>query len=462
MRRREIFGLGGTDSANYYLSGGSSLSGSNGEITKKAVSLSGARTYDGTTTLGNGTITISTGVGSETLTYTGATAHSKNVGTGNYIDAITLQDAIDASGGLAGNYQLPSLTAAGSDNSVTFARKALTISSVSAEDKTFNGTTNATVALGSLQGLISGESLNLSGTGNFSDPNVGIGKTVLVQLALADGAGGLADNYTISDVTTTAAINAVNVVPPTPPTIPTTPPAPPSVPDPTPPTAGPGTGGGSGSSSGGDTSSGSSSGTDTSSGSGSSSGGDTSSGSGSGSSSSGGTTSGSGSSSGTDTSSGSGSSSGGDTSSGSGSGSSSSGGSSNSGSESNGGSGSTSNTSGGSGNGTGKERVTVTLIKQPTEVVTGAIVVEVASEIVKASAGFSFQLPKSLIDLAVSTKTQPSASLVSGDPLPAWLTFLPGSNTFIAKSVPNDGLPIQVVIKIGNTRTVLLVTERNS
>ena len=122
-------------------------------------------------------------------------------------------------------------------------------------------------------------------------------------------------------------------------------------------------------------------------------------------------------------------------------------------------------TGGGSGSSsaavTARERISVTLIKQPTVAVTGAIVVEVVSELVKSPVGFSFQLPKSLIDIVALTKTQPSASLVTGEPLPAWLTFVPASNTFLARNVPNDGLPIQVIVTIGNTRTVLVVSERN-
>jgi len=592
--------LGSSDAANYYLSGGDTFSGNNGEITPKTVSLAATRTYDGTHTLDASALTISTGVGTETLTFSGATAHSKNVGAGNYVDAITLLDGTN--GGLASNYQLPSLTAANADNGVSITQKTLTLASLTAADRIYDGTTNATLTVGNLLGLVGSETLTLTSAGNFSDPNVGIGKTVLAQLTLADGTG-LAGNYTISDATTTATINPVpNVVPPLPPSVPPTPPAPPSVPDPTPPatpdggsssggtSSGSGSGSssggttsGSGSSSGGDTSSGSGSGSSsggTTSGSGSSSGGDTSSGSGSGSSSggttsgsgsssggdtssgsgsgssSGGTTSGSGSGSGADTSSGSGSSSGGDTSSGSGSGSSSGGTTSGSGSSSGGdtssgsgsgsssggttsgsgsssggdtssgsgsgsssggttsgsgsssggdtssgsgsgsssggttsGSGSSSggDTSGGSGsggrgsdtgsglatNGTsagrnsaegkneGQLQITVTLLKHPTETVTGAILVEVPGEIGRTSGGFSFQLPQELVELAKVNRTQPEATLVNGDPLPPWLRFTPETNMFVAKGVPNGGLPIQVVVKIGRTRTVLLVTERN-
>lgn len=103
----------------------------------------------------------------------------------------------------------------------------------------------------------------------------------------------------------------------------------------------------------------------------------------------------------------------------------------------------------------------MTLLKSPTEAVTGAILVEVPGEMVRAVTGFSFPLPKELTDLAASVQMQPVATLVNGDPLPPWLRFESASRMFIAQNVPNDGLPIQVIIKIGNTRTILLVTERN-
>ena len=81
-------------------------------ISQKTVSLSGSKTYDGGVNLTGSDVSISTGVGSETLSYSGATVSSKDVAVSNkYIDAITLGDATDGSGGLASNYHLPSLDA---------------------------------------------------------------------------------------------------------------------------------------------------------------------------------------------------------------------------------------------------------------------------------------------------------------------------------------------------------------
>ena len=71
-------------------------------IDAKTVGLSASRIYDGSENLIGSDVTITTGVGSETLTHSGTTSSSKDVAVSNkYINAITLMDAVDGSGGLA-------------------------------------------------------------------------------------------------------------------------------------------------------------------------------------------------------------------------------------------------------------------------------------------------------------------------------------------------------------------------
>ena len=133
-------------------------------INQKTVSLSASKVYDGGTALTGSEVSITTGVGSETLTYSGATSNDKNVVTNDkYIDAITLEDATDGSGGLTANYQLPTLNHANAP--VTITTKALTMSGLTSANKVYDGTTDASVSggPGSLQGNIS------AGTGTDSD-----------------------------------------------------------------------------------------------------------------------------------------------------------------------------------------------------------------------------------------------------------------------------------------------------
>jgi hypothetical protein len=128
-------------------------------ITPKTVSLAATKTYDSTTSL-TGAVTILTGVGTQTLGYTGATASDANVATtGKYITAITLANG----SGAASNYVLPTLNAANAPvtiNPVT----ALVVVGATAQGKTYDGTTSVTLSnTGTLQGLIGNQTLTQPG-----------------------------------------------------------------------------------------------------------------------------------------------------------------------------------------------------------------------------------------------------------------------------------------------------------
>jgi hypothetical protein len=87
--------------------------------------------------------------------------------------------------------------------------KALTVTGITASDKVYDGTTNATLNTNSaaLNGVISGDAvaLNTAGaTGAFADPNVGTNKTVLVSGLTLSGAD--AGNYNLTPPALTANI----------------------------------------------------------------------------------------------------------------------------------------------------------------------------------------------------------------------------------------------------------------
>ncbi|MDY0748687.1 YDG domain-containing protein [Paucibacter sp. R3-3] len=114
-----------------------------GVITPRTVSLSGSKTYDGTTALSGSNVTIGNLVDGETLGYSGATASDAHVATaGKYIDGITLTNG----SGLASNYALPTLDAANAAVTITPATIAATAAIVGATSKTYDGTTAATGA----------------------------------------------------------------------------------------------------------------------------------------------------------------------------------------------------------------------------------------------------------------------------------------------------------------------------
>lgn len=181
-------------------------------IAPKTLALSAAKVYDGNTVLSGNQVNFVGLVGNETLTYTGATANSKNVVAGNFISAITLANG--SNGGLASNYQLPTnLNASSAPANIT--PKPLSVNSqwVFANDKAYDGTTATSAdvllgaGMGSLSGLVGSETVGVSAAATFVNANAGNNKSATVAFTLSNGQnGGLATNYTMADVQTTANI----------------------------------------------------------------------------------------------------------------------------------------------------------------------------------------------------------------------------------------------------------------
>jgi autotransporter-associated beta strand protein len=174
-------------------------------VNRKTVELSATKTYDSNTSLTN-YVTVTTGVGTQTLTYTGATANDANVATANkYINAITLADGTN--GGLASNYQLPTLNRANAP--VTINAKTVTLSA----EKTYDGSTSltnyVTVATG-----IGSQTLTYTGAA-ANDANVATADKYISAITLANGTnGGVATNYqlpTLDRANAPVTINAKTV-----------------------------------------------------------------------------------------------------------------------------------------------------------------------------------------------------------------------------------------------------------
>ncbi|WP_312436762.1 YDG domain-containing protein [Janthinobacterium sp.] len=193
--------LGGTDAGNYNLA--SSTGSGSGTITPKAVTITGMtavnKVYDGSTKASVSGGAISGTVGAETLGATGlvATFDDKNAGVGKTVTTTGTTLVNGNNGGLASNYTVtnPTFTA-------NITPKALTVSGMTAGSKVYDGLLAAALSGGTLSGLVSGETLVLTGgTGVFGDKNVGSGKQVTVSgVAIADGSG-LASNYTVTNPT---------------------------------------------------------------------------------------------------------------------------------------------------------------------------------------------------------------------------------------------------------------------
>ncbi|RXR08808.1 GLUG motif-containing protein [Pseudoxanthomonas composti] len=169
----------------YTVTGGITISP---KVLTGAISAQG-KTYDGTTsatTVGS----LSGVIGNDAVSLsTSGTFADKNAGSGK-----TVNVSGSLGGSDAGNYVL------GSTNATTTANitpKTIT-SNVTAQDKTYDGTTAAIVS-GSLNGVLAGDAVVLGTSGRFSDRNAGVGKTVQVSGRLE---GADAGNYQLQAETT--------------------------------------------------------------------------------------------------------------------------------------------------------------------------------------------------------------------------------------------------------------------
>lgn len=168
--------------------------GVTGSITPRATTVSGitaaGKTYDGSigAHLDTSNVVFSNLVAGESINLSASGAFADaNAGSGKLVNI-----ASSYGGDYASNYVITGQAS----TTASIARKALTIVGMSAADKTYDGTTAASLSGGTLSGLVGAETLNFSGqTGAFADRNAGSNKAVSVSgIALGDGTG-LASNY---------------------------------------------------------------------------------------------------------------------------------------------------------------------------------------------------------------------------------------------------------------------------
>ncbi len=194
---------GGADGGNYVL--GNTTASTTADITPKGLTVTASaqsKEYDGNA---NASVTLSIQAGGVIGTdavgtsFTTALFNDKNVGVGKTVtvSGIALTDAD------AGNYSANATATATAD----ITAKTLT-ASVTVNSKIYDGTTAAVISGSSLMGVISGDTVNLTGgSATFSDKNVGIGKIVNISGLTLSGTD--AGNYSVSaTATTTADISA--------------------------------------------------------------------------------------------------------------------------------------------------------------------------------------------------------------------------------------------------------------
>ena len=192
--------LAGADAGNYTL--GTLVA----DITPATLAVSGltanSKTYDATTAATfSGTATISPFAG-DNVVLAGPLAgifDGKDAGPAIHVTVNVGDTGLSLSGTDAGNYIL--VGQAGLSANIN--KAPLTLTGLSASNKVYDSTTVATVSgSATLNGYFAGDVVGISGTpgGNFSDKNVGTGKTVTVNGVTLTGTD--AGNYTVSGTLT--------------------------------------------------------------------------------------------------------------------------------------------------------------------------------------------------------------------------------------------------------------------
>ena len=191
---------GGSDRANYSITDQAFTSAN---ITPAPLTISGVtasnKTYDGTAavSLSTASATLSGVLGADVVTVSAQGAFAnKNVGQAKGVTINTY----DLGGADGGNYSISGQTSASADISPAL----MTISGITAQNKTFNGNTVATVNAANVvkTGLVSGDVVTVSATGAFADDSIGANKLVSLTSTYS---GADVGNYTITDQVSTFA-----------------------------------------------------------------------------------------------------------------------------------------------------------------------------------------------------------------------------------------------------------------
>ena len=154
------------------------------------------KTYDGNTdaTLDFSAVTFGNIVSGDTLIASATgTFDNKNVGSNK---TVTLSD-LAISGADVANYKLAASGQQSSAKASIIARE-VKVSGILAQDKTYDGNTNAALDFsGALfENIVSGETLSVTAKGIFSDKNAATGKTVTISGLMLTGTG--ATNYKLA------------------------------------------------------------------------------------------------------------------------------------------------------------------------------------------------------------------------------------------------------------------------
>ena len=150
-----------------------------------------SKVYDGTSAVTVNSSSLNTVLTNDSVNFNAVLVYNDaNVANANKIVSQTWE----ITGADAANYNLAAFT----ETAGTITAKEITVSGITASNKVYDGTTDATVntSAATFTGMITGDNLTVSTTGTFGDKNVGTGKTVTFGALTLGGAD--AGNYVLA------------------------------------------------------------------------------------------------------------------------------------------------------------------------------------------------------------------------------------------------------------------------
>jgi hypothetical protein len=102
-------------------------------------------------------------------------------------------------------------------------------------------------------------------------------------------------------------------------------------------------------------------------------------------------------------------------------------------------------------------RITVAMVRAPSAGYAGMVSVLVPQDVFLSGMAFSFPLPDALLDAVGAHDVR--VTLKNGGALPSWLRYVPINKTFVANGTPADGLPIEVLMHIGEQSWIVTITK---
>ena len=103
--------------------------------------------------------------------------------------------------------------------------------------------------------------------------------------------------------------------------------------------------------------------------------------------------------------------------------------------------------------------VVVNTIRIPNRQTTGVVAVLVPKGSSSSGTGMMISLPEEAITFSAATQDVVKVSLANGATLPSWIKYLPEQKGLVLGAVPEGGLPVQVMLMVGNQRTIVQISE---